>query len=182
MLRTLFWKAARTYTNWEFKETMRQIKQDVHAFEWLDKIPLYMWSRHAFDPRVKLDHITNNITESFNQWVRTLRGKPILTLVESLVVKLMGKIHTRYTDGCVWENNLTPRALKKVESMKYMINICSLVPVGQMEFVVNDDGKRFPVDLKNNVPVQILGNFRCAVKFFPFFWHFILIFEYFFTC
>ena len=69
-----------------------------------------MWSRQAFDPRVKSDDITNNMTESFNHWVGSFRGKPALTLEESIVVKLMGKVHNRYSDGCIWDNNLTPRA------------------------------------------------------------------------
>ncbi|KAL0277968.1 UNVERIFIED_CONTAM: hypothetical protein Sradi_7308700, partial [Sesamum radiatum] len=38
--------------------------------------------RHAFDERLKNDHVTNNISESFNHWVGDLRSKPVLTLVD----------------------------------------------------------------------------------------------------
>ena len=65
-------------------------KENVNVFVWLDKIPAHVWSRQAFDPRVKLDHITNIMNESFSQWVQPLRGKPFLTSVESLAVKMMG--------------------------------------------------------------------------------------------
>ena len=68
------------------------------------------------------------MSESFNQWVGPLRDKSVLTLVESLIVKMIGKIHNRYSDSCTWENNLTPRALKKVKFMKNRTNRCSLVP------------------------------------------------------
>ena len=91
------------------------------------------------------------MTESFNHWVGPLRGKPVLTLIESLIVKMMGKIHSRYNDGCQWESNLTPRALKRIEHMKNRTNRCSLVPAGLMEYAVNDDGKRFSVDLKKGM-------------------------------
>ncbi|KAL3522168.1 hypothetical protein ACH5RR_015002 [Cinchona calisaya] len=40
--------------------------------------------RHSFLADLKNNHITNNIAESFNNWVGKFRGKPILTLMESL--------------------------------------------------------------------------------------------------
>ena len=52
------------------------------AYDYLIKIPIYTWARHAFDERVKSEHITNNLTESFNSWLGDLRAKPILSLSE----------------------------------------------------------------------------------------------------
>lgn len=128
---------------------MNNIKvENYSAYDWLNKIPPTMWSRQAFDSNAKSDHITNTMSESFNQWVGPLREKPVLTVVESVMVKLMGKIHNRYSAGIVWEHNITLKALQKVENMRSRTNRCSLVPAGQMEFVVNDNGKRFPIDLK----------------------------------
>lgn len=152
LLRSLFWKAAKSYASWEFQEAMAKIKnENLAAFEWLVKIPTRMWARHAFDTQCKSDHITNNMTESFNHWVGPLRGKPVLTLVESLVVKIMGMVHKRYSDGCTWEHLLTPKAIKRIEIMKKRTSWLSLVPAGQMEFLVNDNGISFPVDLKKGL-------------------------------
>lgn len=128
---------------------MEQIKKaDLKAYEWLQKIPSHMWARCQFDSRVKSEHITNNMSESFCQWIGHLRGKPILTLIETLMVKIMGRVHTRYSDGLLWEGNLTPNALKKVNFMRKMTTRISLVPVRHMEFLVNDNGIKFIVDLK----------------------------------
>ena len=69
--------------------------EDQNVFEWLDNIPPHMWSRQAFDPQVKSDHIIVNMTKSFTQWVGPLKGKLVLTLIESLVIRMMGKIHSR---------------------------------------------------------------------------------------
>jgi hypothetical protein len=88
------------------------------------------------------------MSESFNQWIGHLRGKPILTLIETLVVKIMGRVHKRYSNGLLWEGNLTPNALKKVNFMRKMTTRISLVPAGVMEFLVNDNGIKFTVDLK----------------------------------
>jgi transposase-like protein len=161
LLRTLFWKAAKSYCEWEFKEAMESIKKaNPKAYEWLEKIPSKMWARSHFDPGSKSDHITNNMTESFNQWIGTLRGKPVLTLVESLVIKIMGKVAKKYGEGLVWDGNLTPNVMKKLKNIKDKTKRLSLVPAGYMEYLVNDNGKKFPVDLKK---------MKCTCKFWEIF-------------
>lgn len=73
---------------------MDKIKKiDVNSYKWLAKILVSMWFRHQFDPLTKSDHTKNNMTESFNYWIGHLRGKPVLTLIESQ--KFWGK----YTKG-----------------------------------------------------------------------------------
>ncbi|KAL0440871.1 UNVERIFIED_CONTAM: hypothetical protein Sradi_0026000 [Sesamum radiatum] len=68
-LKRYFWQAARSYSAVGFNFALYKIKElKPAAYEWLLKIPAEMWSRHAFDPRIKNDHVTNNISESFNHW------------------------------------------------------------------------------------------------------------------
>jgi len=70
MLRSLFWKAAKCYTSWEYKEAMNEIKKiNVEAYTWLENNHPSMWARSTFDTSIKSDHITNNMSESFNNWV-----------------------------------------------------------------------------------------------------------------
>ncbi|KAK4435368.1 hypothetical protein Salat_0700200 [Sesamum alatum] len=80
---------------------MKEVKLAAH--DWLTKILVSMWARHAFDERVKNDHVTNNISESFNNWVGDIRSKPILTLLEGLRSKLIAQklraIKKRNTKG-----------------------------------------------------------------------------------
>ena len=74
-------------------------KENIHAYNWLMEKPLHLWARHAFDVDVKSDHVTNNMAESFNQWLGTVRGKPVLTLLENIRIKLMKRFHDRYVQG-----------------------------------------------------------------------------------
>lgn len=70
LLKKLFWKAARAYDKYDFDhamEGMKNLKED--AWQWLKDHRPESWSRHAFDSRVKTDHVTNNMTESFNRYV-----------------------------------------------------------------------------------------------------------------
>ena len=88
-LRKLFWNAARAYNEREYNEAMAAIKElNVDAHRWLMKLPVESRARHAFDGRIRCDHITNNMSESFNSWLGRLRGKPILTMLEGIRSKL----------------------------------------------------------------------------------------------
>ncbi|KAL0341430.1 UNVERIFIED_CONTAM: hypothetical protein Scaly_1805600 [Sesamum calycinum] len=99
-LKRYFWQAARSYNVAGFNFELHKIKElKPAAYDWLLKIPADMWSRHAFDERLKNDHVTNNISESFNHWVGDLRSKPVLTLVDGLRTKLMCRLQKRKLKG-----------------------------------------------------------------------------------
>ena len=99
-LKVNFWKAVKSPNQWDWNEAMGEIKKEnILAYNWLMEKPLHLWTRHAFDVDVKSDHVTNNMTESFNQWIGTVRGKPVLTLLENIRIKLMKRFHDRYVQG-----------------------------------------------------------------------------------
>jgi hypothetical protein len=87
----------------------------------------------------------------------------------------MGRVHKRYSDGLVWESDLTPAALKKLKINRQMSQRCSLVPAGHMEFLVNDNGKKLTVDLKEKTCIckywEMTGLISCLPSnaFFLFF-------------
>ncbi|KAL0373221.1 UNVERIFIED_CONTAM: hypothetical protein Scaly_1003700 [Sesamum calycinum] len=108
-LKRYFWQAARSYNVASFNFALHKIKElKPVAYDWLLKIPTEMWSRHAFDERMKNDHVTNNISESFNHWVGDLRSKPVLTLVDGLRTKLMCRLQKRKLKGLKMSGDLVP--------------------------------------------------------------------------
>ncbi|KAH7865072.1 hypothetical protein Vadar_001871 [Vaccinium darrowii] len=117
-LKKQFWIAARAYNHRKFNEAMATIKElNTEAHDHLLKLAVSSWARHAFDERVRSDHITNNGAESFNNWLGNLRGKPILTMLEG--------ISDKNTEGC-----------------KALQGFC-----GGTEYDVMDNGVRHLVDL-----------------------------------
>ncbi|KAG5544464.1 hypothetical protein RHGRI_017027 [Rhododendron griersonianum] len=117
-LRRSFWAAARAYTVRDFNYAMPVIKDtSTEAHDWLMGLPVQMWARHAFDSRVRSDHITNNLVESFNNWVGNLRGKPVLTLIDNIRSKLMGKLHKRYEIASTWQSLVTPMIRKRLDEV-----------------------------------------------------------------
>ncbi|KAF7140525.1 hypothetical protein RHSIM_Rhsim06G0101100 [Rhododendron simsii] len=87
-LRRSFWAAARAYTVRDFNYAMAVIKDtSTEAHDWLMGLPVQMWARHAFE----------SLTVGWiNNWSGNFRGKPVLTLIENIISKLMGKLHKRY--------------------------------------------------------------------------------------
>ncbi|KAK4393965.1 hypothetical protein Sango_1867300 [Sesamum angolense] len=108
-LKRYFWQAARSYNVAGFNFALHKIKElKPVAYDWLLNIPAEMWSRHAFDERLKNDHVTNNISESFNHWVEDRRSKPMLTLVDGLRTKLMCRLQKRKLKGLKMSGDLVP--------------------------------------------------------------------------
>ena len=83
----------KAYDQMCFDDTMKRMKEhntDTHAY--MMKIPLSMWARHSFYSEAQSEHITNNMYESFNQWVGKFRSKPILGLFDNMWLKLMSRL------------------------------------------------------------------------------------------
>ncbi|XP_042487052.1 uncharacterized protein LOC122067285 [Macadamia integrifolia] len=90
LLRKHFWRVAKASNQFYFDKAMNDMKATKkEAFDWLSRNTPNMWTRHF---SCKSDHITNSMTESFNQWIGLYRGKPILTLIDEIKKKLMNKM------------------------------------------------------------------------------------------
>ncbi|KAL3527399.1 hypothetical protein ACH5RR_012055 [Cinchona calisaya] len=140
MLRKLFWRAARAYTKTKFKEAMTQMKVlKPKAHDWLCKIPFEMWARHSFLADLKNNHITNNLAESFNSWVGKFRGKPILTLMESLRSKLTSRIQKRFGKACSWPKIVVPNVIEKLNKHASICRSCTMLFASGDEFQVKDN-------------------------------------------
>ncbi|KAK3200400.1 hypothetical protein Dsin_023815 [Dipteronia sinensis] len=91
------WSIARAGSKSVFTEGMKALGDDLmEDVIWLMKEPCDKWARYAFDCDIKSDHITNNMSECFNNWIKDERDKPILTLLEHLRKKIM----VRFSDKC----------------------------------------------------------------------------------
>ncbi|XP_043700384.1 uncharacterized protein LOC122651119 [Telopea speciosissima] len=147
LLRNIFWTASKAYRFDQFQKAMNDMK-DLHpeAHEWLVKNPPSTWSRHAFDFGVKSDHVTNNMTESFNQWIASLRDKPIVILIDQMRVQMMTKFQQRYASGCNYQGKITPN-INKLDSISNAGRSCTGYGAGLYEFEVNDGVSTVVVNL-----------------------------------
>jgi hypothetical protein len=56
---------------------------------YLDKDHYLIWMRSRFLEEIKVDHITNNVAEVWNNWVKEIKDLPIAELVDTLRTKFM---------------------------------------------------------------------------------------------
>ncbi|KAL5758424.1 hypothetical protein ACOSP7_021035 [Xanthoceras sorbifolium] len=95
-LKNLFWKCSRSNNLFEFNDAMAEIRRvDMNAKTWLNKIDPIHWFRHAFDQSIKCDHVTNNMTESFNSMLGDHRAKTFLQLLEFIRRMIMKRFQKR---------------------------------------------------------------------------------------
>ncbi|KAA8523690.1 hypothetical protein F0562_010113 [Nyssa sinensis] len=124
------------------KMTNKYLKGKV--FEWKEGenivLEKELWARHKFDPKVKSDHVTNNLVESFNNWVRNSRGKPVLILVDSIRSKVMGKVYMRYKLAASWESRVTLKIKRRLDETIQQSRHYRVVFAGGEEYEVLDTG------------------------------------------
>ena len=149
VLKDAMWSAARATTKNSFDFHMDELKKlDVKAYEWLVKLDVRTWSRHAFNPRSKSDTLVNNIAESFNAWILEARDKPVLTTMEIIRVMLMQRLQTKRDHMRRYEGRVCPRIYKKLERIKSEVGHCISRWNGESKYEVEYIyGGRYVVDL-----------------------------------
>ena len=109
-IRNLFWVVATATSSYAFNVRMEDIKLvNQEAYAWFMDIPSCHWSRHGFDMNAKLDHVTNNMIESFNSHIDKHRSEHILTLLECVRRKIMKNIQKWKKLALTWEEVVPPK-------------------------------------------------------------------------
>ncbi|KAL5779322.1 hypothetical protein ACOSQ2_010059 [Xanthoceras sorbifolium] len=102
------WHTSRVGSAADFKEALKWVEENsVDAVNWLMSEPVEKWARYAFNYRIKSDHVTNNMFESFNKWIKDERDKPILTLLELLRRKIMVRFSKKWDELEKWNDFIT---------------------------------------------------------------------------
>lgn len=96
------------------KEIKTAKKDTQAAYDYLIKIDKKKWARHAFSDDVKVDHVTNNLTELWNSWLNECRDKPVLILMEFIRKKVMKRLYKMHSDARKWIGKLPPIVKRKL--------------------------------------------------------------------
>ncbi|KAK2634809.1 hypothetical protein Ddye_029601 [Dipteronia dyeriana] len=105
------WQVARAANRASFKQPLASIrKESEQAAIWLMSEPVEKWARHAFEPSLKDDHVSNNMSECFNSWIREDMDKPILQLLENFRRKIMVRFYDKWAEADKLNDIITPYA------------------------------------------------------------------------
>ncbi|KAK7304033.1 hypothetical protein RJT34_15032 [Clitoria ternatea] len=84
------------------------------------------------------------MSKSFNHWVANLREKPFLTLAESLLSKLISRLHKKYNESLGCRGGITPATMKRLNLPKRCTNRFGLIHADLGEYQISDNGKERP--------------------------------------
>lgn len=98
--RDLCWECVRSTSVFKHKQTMLNMKRNnplVHVY--LGNIPKNQWERNTFNTKVKANHATNNMAETWNNSLGVIKGQPIITMFEGICRKVMTTLAKRMFEG-----------------------------------------------------------------------------------
>ena len=79
------------------------------------------------------------MTKSFSNWLGNMRCQPILTMLENIRCKLIGKLHMRYQKALQWKSNVTLNIKKQLQVSLNWSRYCRVEYVGGHEYEVKDN-------------------------------------------
>ncbi|KAH9802199.1 SWIM-type domain-containing protein [Citrus sinensis] len=149
LLKKPFWQACRSANVSDFRRHMAELNEISPAgHDWLMQIPVVCWAKHCFPAHTKSNHVTNNMSESFNNWIKNYRGMSILRMLEEIRRKLMTLIHTRQQEVLAWQDELPPVVRRRVTREKEAARSLTMIFGHNQTFEVMEDmSKRTVVDL-----------------------------------
>jgi hypothetical protein len=65
------------------------VSESQEAVKWLQTNHKLLWYKCAFNPEIKCDYITSNITESFNNWIRDHKDLHVADLADKIREMIM---------------------------------------------------------------------------------------------
>ncbi|XP_020262552.1 uncharacterized protein LOC109838530 [Asparagus officinalis] len=114
VLGNLLQTACYKYTIAEWNDYMKEIYEMAPAaYEIAINYSPEHWA-NAFFPGIRYGHVTSNVAESFNSWIREARLLRILQMVEHIRKQLMTRMNNRRIMACKWTSYLCSKVEKIV--------------------------------------------------------------------
>ncbi|XP_052297236.1 uncharacterized protein LOC127902370 [Citrus sinensis] len=149
LLKKPLWQACRSANVSDFRRHMAELNEISPAgHDWLMQILVVCWANHCFLAHTKSNHVTNNMSEFFNKWIKNYRGMPILRMLEEIRRKMLTLIHIRQQEVLTWQDELPPVVRRKVTREKEAARSLIVIFGHNQTFEVMEDvSKRTVVDL-----------------------------------
>ncbi|KAK2649679.1 hypothetical protein Ddye_017168 [Dipteronia dyeriana] len=149
-MRKLFWKASKTGDNHEFKKCIQDIDSiNSQAMTYLAAIEPCHLSRHAFDKSIKCDHVTNNMTEAFNNMLKDFMARTYLGLMEYIKRMVMSRFQQRKEECNRWGNGIPPTVNKKIKDNSVECRILRTLYSGQGKYEMLGVNRAYTANLND---------------------------------
>lgn len=113
------WHAAWTYVRHKYDV----IAQACPAtFEHLETYHPHIWTRSKFSPTSKIEYVCNNLTESFNSWIKGIKELPLVDLANKLRQMIMKQMSKRKVVANSLTENILPSVVRALNAKSRGLN------------------------------------------------------------
>ncbi|XP_057803697.1 uncharacterized protein LOC131019029 [Salvia miltiorrhiza] len=150
-LKTLFWRAVRSSTVQHYNKVIEKMKaESVGAYQDFigREVSKFCKAFLSFNP--KSDMVDNNISETFNGWILSARGKHLIHMMEEIRTSIMVRQVKKLHNMAEITYKICPMINKKLEKLKYEARNLNPLPALGDKFEVEEAGDKYVV----NIPLK----------------------------
>ena len=119
------WPACRAFQRHRFEEHYNLMYEACpEAMKWIHENHKHLWTRHLFFEASKCDYVTNNIAETFNNWIRDEKSLPVVDIMDRIRQLCMDKMFLRRKIAKKLKDKILPNVMKDLNArsggLKYM--------------------------------------------------------------
>ena len=86
------WASSYSWTRYMFdKHYNAMARAKPESMKYLQETHKKLWSRSQYGVQSKVDYVTNNLAESFNNWIKKEKGKHLDDLMDTIRQKMLIK-------------------------------------------------------------------------------------------
>jgi hypothetical protein len=145
------WASSYSWSPYMFEkhyQAMAEAKPE--AMKYLQQEHKKLWTRSQFGTLSKVDYVTNNLAESFNNWIKGDKVKNLDDLMDTIRQKLLIKWNNRKKVAKQFQGKILPHIMQKLRENSYNLDIevITASPEGVAEVCAKGGtGFRFVVSL-----------------------------------
>jgi SWIM zinc finger len=98
----------------EFQHHFMEVQKALKAIAYLEKEYKGIWCKHQFSELSKVHYVNNNLSESFNSWIKEIKGLHVVDLLDQIRQMLMHKFNLRRTVGDKHDCLILPNIAKRL--------------------------------------------------------------------
>ncbi|KAK3211848.1 hypothetical protein Dsin_016554 [Dipteronia sinensis] len=106
------------------------------------------WFRFAYDHIIMCDHVTNNMTEAFNNMLGTHRFATYLELLDFIRKMVIRKFNERNEECGAWNFVIPPRVNAKVLKNNRGSRLLTIIAVGDLKYKILGLDRGYDVKLR----------------------------------
>ena len=118
------WASSYSWTRYMFdKHYNAMARAKPESMKYLQETHKKLWSRSQYGVQSKVDYVTNNLAESFNNWIKKEKGKHLDDLMDTIRQKMLIKWNNRKKVAKKFEGKILPHIVQKLREDSFNLDI-----------------------------------------------------------